>query len=71
MSLTLIKTPSESDIAWAEHETRQRIIDAYVDARTQTEATAARWDAIAYDQANPLASSLVAELDAYELLSVA
>ena len=71
MSLTLVQTPSDADLAWAEHEARQRIIDAYIDARTQTEATAARWDAIAYDQANPLASSLVAELDTYDQLAAA
>ena len=71
MQLTLIKTPSDADLAWAERETRQRIYDAYIDARTQTEATAARWDAIAYDQANPLASSLVAELDTYDQLAAA
>lgn len=65
MPLTLIKTPSEADIAWAEHAERQRILDAYVDARTQTDARTARWDAIAYDKANPGASSLVAELDTY------
>ncbi|MER7953866.1 hypothetical protein [Streptomyces sp. NPDC096030] len=71
MNLTLIKTPTDTDLAWAEHQIRQEIIDRFVDARTQTEATAARWGAIAYDRANPLASSLLAELDTYDLLSVA
>lgn len=71
MKLTLIKTPTDTDLAWAEHETRQQIIDRYIDARTQTEATAARWDAIEYDKANPLASSLVAELDTYDQLVAA
>ena len=71
MTFTLIKKPLESEIAWAEHEVRQQIIDRYVDARTQSEATAARWDAISYDRANPNASSLVAELDSYDRPAVA
>ncbi|MEU7032704.1 hypothetical protein ABZ958_03335 [Streptomyces sp. NPDC046237] len=71
MPLTLITMPSDADLAWAEHEARQQIIDRYIDARTQTEATAVRWDAIEYDRANPLASSLVAELDTYDQLVAA
>jgi hypothetical protein len=70
-TLTLVEQPSETDIAWAEHSVRQQIVDRYVDARTHREATAARWEAIAYDRANPGASSLVAELDAYDRTAAA
>lgn len=63
MPLHLIKTPSEIDLAWAEHAERQRILDAYADARTQAEATAARWEAFEYDLANPGTSPLLDELD--------
>ena len=64
MPFTLIKMPTAAELAWAERATRKRIIDAYNTARTQAEATAARWEALAYDKANPKASSLIAELDA-------
>ena len=71
MQLTLIKPPSDADLAWAEHAERQRIINAYRGAHKRIEATAARWEAYEYDLANPLASSLVAELDTYDQLAAA
>lgn len=61
---TLIKTPETVEAAWAERSVRQQILDAYAAAETRSTRAAARLDAMAYDQANPLASSLVAELDA-------
>ena len=66
MTLTLIKTPLEAELAWAEHGVRRDILSRYAAARTQAEATSVRWEAIAYDRANPGASSLVAELDNYD-----
>ena len=63
-TFTLITMPTTAELAWAELAVRQQIIDAYNTARTQAEATAARWEALAYDKANPKASSLIAELDA-------
>ncbi|MFJ6348641.1 hypothetical protein ACIQKB_04090 [Streptomyces sp. NPDC092046] len=71
MTFTLIKTPIESELAWAEHGARRDILTRYATARTRSEATAVRWDAIAYDQNNPGASSLVAELDAYDRTAAA
>ncbi|MFG3488528.1 hypothetical protein [Streptomyces sp. NPDC047972] len=62
--ISLVKTPLESELAWAEHAARMQVIAAYVTALTESEATAARWEAVRYDRANPGASSLVAELDA-------
>ncbi|MFJ6579274.1 hypothetical protein ACIQMY_25345 [Streptomyces sp. NPDC091368] len=70
-TFTLFKTPLESELAWAEHDARLQIIAAYVTAQTEREATAARWEAVAYDRANPGASSLVAELDAHDHQPVA
>lgn len=66
MPFTLIKTPHETEIAWAEHGERARIRRAYLAARDPQAATAARWDAIAHDRANPGSSSLVAELDSHD-----
>lgn len=71
MTFTLIKTPIETDLAWAEHGARREILTRYATARTRSEATAARWEAIAYDRTNPGASSLVAELDAYDQTTAA
>ncbi|MFE0647472.1 hypothetical protein ACFVZH_02625 [Streptomyces sp. NPDC059534] len=65
-TLTLIKMPLESELAWAERDARLQIITNYVTAATESEATAARWEAVRYDRANPGASSLVAELDAHD-----
>ncbi|MFE0651027.1 hypothetical protein ACFVZH_20800 [Streptomyces sp. NPDC059534] len=65
-TLTLIKMPLESELAWAEHDARLQITTSYVTARTESEATAARWEAVRYDRANPGASSLVAELDTHD-----
>ncbi|RSS59810.1 hypothetical protein [Streptomyces sp. WAC01280] len=63
---TLIKMPLEAELAWAERAARLQIIDSYITARTESEATAARWEAVRYDRANPGTSSLVAELDAHD-----
>lgn len=65
-TFTLIKTPLESELAWAELAIRRQIIERYVTALTESEATAARWEAVAYDRTNTSASSLVAELDAHD-----
>lgn len=62
-NLVLIKTPSEVELAWAEHAERERILSAYRNAPTRTDATAARWEAYEYDLANPGASPLVDQLD--------
>lgn len=62
---TLIKTPDTIEAAWAERDVRQRILDAYAEAKTRGARAAARLEAMAYDRANPRASSLVAELDAH------
>ena len=64
--LTLIKTPLEAELAWAEYAIRLDILDRYAAALTESEATAVRWEAVAYDRANPGASSLVSELDVYD-----
>ncbi|MFE2164861.1 hypothetical protein ACFXB3_07275 [Streptomyces sp. NPDC059447] len=56
---TLIKTPSDVDIAWAERAERQRIAFEVRDLET---AWAYRQEAVAYDRANPGSSSLVVEL---------
>jgi hypothetical protein len=61
---TLIKTPDTVEAAWAERSVRQQILDAYAAAETRGARAAARLEAMAYDRANPKASSLVAELDA-------
>lgn len=65
-TFTLIKMPLESELAWAEYAIRLDILGRYAAALTESEATAVRWEAVAYDRANPGASSLVAELDAYD-----
>lgn len=65
--MTATVTLLQTDLAWAELDVRRQILDAYRTAVTPQAATAARWDAIAYDRANRAeASSLVAELDAYD-----
>jgi len=65
-TFALLTMPLESELAWAERDARLQIIHSYVTAQTEREATAARWEAVAYDHANPTASSLVAELDAHD-----
>lgn len=62
---TLIKTPDTVEAAWAERDARQQILDAYAKADTRGARAAARLEAMAYDRANPKASSLVAELTAF------
>lgn len=62
-TVTSIEQPDEIETAWAQHEDRQRIIDAYDRATTKAARTAARWAAIEYDMANPGTSRLVDELD--------
>ena len=62
-ALAAIPYPSETEIAWAEHAERERILSAYRNAHTKAARTAARWEAFAYDLANPGASSLVDQLD--------
>ena len=58
--------PSETEIAWAEHAVRERIATAYLTAVTRADKTAARWEAYAYDLANPGTSSLVDQLAGHE-----
>ncbi|MFJ5785354.1 hypothetical protein [Streptomyces hydrogenans] len=65
-TFTLIKRPLESELAWAEYSIRRDILARYTEALTESEATAVRWEAVAYDRENPGASSLVAELDAHD-----
>lgn len=60
---TLIKTPSDIDIAYAERDVRQHIVNDYYGAHTKTDREAARRAAIEYDMANPGVSRLVDELD--------
>lgn len=64
-TVPLIELPDEIETAWAEHEERQRLIDAYDQAAGKAARTAARWDVLAYDMANPGVSRLVDELDHY------
>ena len=62
MQLHLIKTPSDIELAWAEHAERQRIVSAYLGAHSKDQATAVRWEAYEYDLANPGTSPLLDEL---------
>lgn len=62
---TTIEQPDEVETAWAQHEERQRIITAYYNASTKADRTAARWEAIAWDNANRGSSSVIAELDGH------
>jgi hypothetical protein len=62
---TPIEQPDQIETAWAQHEDRQRIIDAYDLATSKAARAAARWEAIAWDDANRGGSSIIAELDGH------
>lgn len=66
---TTFERPDEIETAWAQREERQRIIDAYELATSQAARTAARWEAIAWDDANRGSSSIIAELDDHASLA--
>ncbi|MFD4921172.1 hypothetical protein ACFWNE_07610 [Streptomyces goshikiensis] len=59
----LIEQPDEIETAWAQHADRQRIIDTYDEAVTKADRAAARWEALAWDDANRGSSSIIAEID--------
>lgn len=68
MNVTLIKPPSDTDRAWAEHGARQDIVARYFAAlqSRRLDVAASVWlEAAAYDSANPGSSSIVDELDSY------
>ncbi|MFF5445460.1 hypothetical protein [Streptomyces sp. NPDC012888] len=68
MTFTLIKTPLETESAWAEHSAREDIKHRYFAARHRGDLdTAAQvWlEAAAYDANNRRSSSLADELDDY------
>ncbi|MCY0928333.1 hypothetical protein OTB20_19450 [Streptomyces sp. H27-H1] len=66
MRFTLIKTPTETEAAWAEHQARQGIKDRYFAAVAlgNLDTAAEVWlEATAYDRMNRRSSSLRDELD--------
>ncbi|MFI5831054.1 hypothetical protein ACIA6C_28035 [Streptomyces sp. NPDC051578] len=70
----LIKTPLETESAWAEHQVRQDIKARYFAAihRSDLDTAAEVWlEASAYDAENRRSSSLLAELDDQPLADVA
>lgn len=66
---TVIEQPDEIETAWAEHEERQRLIDAYNRAASKAARAAARWDVLAYDMANPGVTKLMDQLDDHARLA--
>lgn len=70
-ALRAIPFPDETEVAWAEHAERERIVAAYRGAHTKAARTAARWEARLYDLANPGTSRLADQLDEPAELAVA
>ncbi|MGW3321116.1 hypothetical protein [Streptomyces virginiae] len=58
-----IRQPSDIEAAWAEHDLREQLITTYEQATTKTARSAARWDILAYDMANPGVTKLADQLD--------